>query len=623
MSSFENNYSYVGDPVLEFKDIYRSKHNEVVNNYYDKITSDLGIDAQENKTKTKKYYSLVDEVKQLDKKARTVKGGMVTMIVIGAMFFVVALFMIWFVVDVIKNDVTGNKKSEMMVFYFLIPMFSIIGTVFISIALTIVKRKFKAIVTTKHSADSIATDIRNECYKDLEKLNDFLANNTFGIREKLIEESFPNIKFNKLLTTKSLSSIIANYGLHVHSDPETSTVAIKHGSFWGYPFIILSNIVHSWGSRTYVGTLTITWTETKYGINGKPRTVTRTQVLRAEINKPAPFWNKNTKLYFANPVCDKLSFSRRPGSIEKLSEKEFEKRIKKFESGAAKLEKEMSKNNPEFTIGNNAKFEMSFNALDRNDEVQFRELFSPDAQVQMVKLLRDNSIGFGDSFSFSKREKINIISGSFLNQDILEAGTSLLLGFDYEKMRNVFVEQNARYFKGLFFAFAPLMTIPLYQEQPTQPIDNTTTKNVYNSYAPYMQQEVILNRLVDKFKHPESETHSILKTELIESNMNFDVLGVNVFSYKKVPRIKYVPMLGRDGNIHEVPVKWIEYIRVKKSSTTTIRWATDEEEAKKTYEKKDENILTELKEELFDEVDDNKELRGVFAFFDAIVQIDD
>lgn len=62
-----------------------------------------------------------------------------------------------------------------------------------------------------------------------------------------------------------------------------------------------------------------------------------------------------------------------------------------------------------FTVMANREFDALFAATDRDHEVQFRLLFTPLAQQEMLKLLRDKTDGYGDDFGFTKRGMVNFV----------------------------------------------------------------------------------------------------------------------------------------------------------------------------------------------------------------------
>ena len=73
------------------------------------------------------------------------------------------------------------------------------------------------------------------------------------------------------------------------------------------------------------------------------------------------------------------------------------------------------------------------------------------------------------------------------------------------------------------------------------------------------------------FTFPESQTRSILKTEIVDSNGGIDRVAVTAYGYRGEPRLDFVPTLGGDGMIHPVPVHWTEYIPVQRTSEMLLK----------------------------------------------------
>ena len=78
----------------------------------------------------------------------------------------------------------------------------------------------------------------------------------------------------------------------------------------------------------------------------------------------------------------------------------------------------------------------------------------------------------------------------------------------------------------------------------------------------------------EAFKHPESATEAILKTQILEKRGKSDVVSVTAYSYTAVPQVDFVPVLGGDGKYHSVPVNWTEYIPISQITSMTVE-ATD------------------------------------------------
>lgn len=133
-----------------------------------------------------------------------------------------------------------------------------------------------------------------------------------------------------------------------------------------------------------------------------------TQTLTASVTKPAPFYGYDTRLYYGNEAAPDLRFSRQPTHANELDEDEIEKTVKR---GKKKLEKRARKAvgaGTQFTEMGNAEFDVLFGAVDRTNEVQFRLMFTPLAQQNMLELIKSDD-GYGDDFAFYKTGCINCI----------------------------------------------------------------------------------------------------------------------------------------------------------------------------------------------------------------------
>ncbi|HPT89782.1 MAG TPA: hypothetical protein PLY84_05325, partial [Bacilli bacterium] len=60
-------------------------------------------------------------------------------------------------------------------------------------------------------------------------------------------------------------------------------------------------------------------------------------------------------------------------------------------------------------------------------------------------------------------------------------------------------------------------------------------------------------------------------------NLESDIVEITAYGYRTVARVDYVTKLGGDGKFHSIPVKWIEYIPVEKTSTIEIKHIKEEE----------------------------------------------
>jgi hypothetical protein len=211
-----------------------------------------------------------------------------------------------------------------------------------------------------------------------------------------------------------------------------------------------------------------------------------------------------------------------------------------------------------------------FNATDRDHEVEFRLLFTPLAQQEMVKLLNDKSVGFGDNFLFNKQGKVNFIEPNHLSNVEFDGNPQMFKTLELSEARQIFNSFHNEYFKSMYFGFAPLWSIPMYRENRT--ISQTSDKSNESSF---WEHEAMANLIGQQnFSHPDSVTENILKTRASGSGSTKTV-SVTAFGYEGFGRVDVIPMVGGDGNVHGVPVPWTEYIDVSHETSMVVGAVTN------------------------------------------------
>lgn len=129
----------------------------------------------------------------------------------------------------------------------------------------------------------------------------------------------------------------------------------------------------------------------------------------------------------------------------------------------------------------------------------------------MLKLLKDNSVGYGDDFDFDKNCMINTIIPEHIQSLDLDMDPHQYQNFDYDKAEKDFYNINARYFRAIYFSLAPLLCVPMYQQIRSQ-------KDIYGRdmqrHSSFWEHEALANFWgQNHFKHPQCVTDCILKTE--------------------------------------------------------------------------------------------------------------
>lgn len=413
--------------------------------------------------------------------------------------------------------------------------------------------------------EELASKMR-EAWAQLSEINRLYD---WGMFAKLIQQTVPRLILDPFFSLARLYELRESFGWDDNFSADKSVVFAQTGEINGNPFVLAETLDFEWGQKTYYGSLTISWQElvtyTDRDGNEQEHWVTRIETLNATVTKPAPNYTRKKFLIYGNEAAPDLVFSRSPSSLSGSDGGFFDKL--RLKSTIKKLEK-LSRNlddGSEFTIMSNREFDALFYSIDRNHEIQYRVLFTPLAQQQMVMLLKDKTVGFGDDFHFIKSRMINFVHPAHLSGLDITAAPDLFKNYDLVDARRFFNSYSNDYFKHLYFALAPLLTIPLYQQHRSHA---DIYKSVYGKTASFWEHEAIANfHGQDAFRHPESITENILKTGTNYAG-NIDVTS---HGFRSEERVEYVLMHGGDGNLHNVPVHWTEYLPVQQTTQLAIR----------------------------------------------------
>lgn len=545
--------------LLEPCKLYASKlkqsHHERVEKYFDELTKQSGVDTASNKETCSRYYIKKAEYDRVSKKLSNRKALKIFLIVLAIAGGVVAIFG-GLTLGFVKN---GGLVGGLM-----------LG---IGIALTIgsILLIFLVLKPAAKKLETLAKRLEGECQKLMnEALGQMASLNSLFDSEvpaKLFEETCPLLDLDRTFTKERYECLLNKYGYRGVGDAHHSVLGVISGSILGNPFCLVKEKKQEMRPHTYVGTLTITWTTTVSDGKGGSRVVTHTQVLRAEVIKPRPEYDDIVTMIYGSEAAPNLEFSRQISNISSLNDKEIEKYVRKHEKDLGKISEKQMKKGGTYTPLGNPEFELFFGGLDRNNEVEYRLLFTPLGQKSMLDLMKSKE-GYGDDFSFRKIKMINKVRSVHSQAFDYFVDETYFEDFDYEVCKQRFIDYNDTFFKSLYFDFAPLLAIPLYQQYKSH---EYIYKGTIKSNITEIEHEVVANKFdPEDFAHKDTATQVILKTEFVKDDHGADIVKVTAHSFKEVPHIEVVPKLGGDGRMHGVPVTWYEYIPLESDKNIEI-----------------------------------------------------
>jgi len=420
--------------------------------------------------------------------------------------------------------------------------------------------KIRALRTEITEADRRADELLAEAEKQMLPLN-----RLFTDRDalRLIETTMPLLSFEECFSAKQEADMRINYDFSEGKDDEQSTLDVLAGHYNENPFLFENKVIHTMGMETYHGYKTVYWTETYRDSDGKLKTRTKSETLHATVTKPKPFYNTRVILNYCAQGGPDLSFSRDASHLEQKSEKAIDRLVKRGEKKLQRKTEKAISQNSDFMSMSNSDFEVMFDALDRTDEVQFRTLFTPLAQTNMVALIR-SKLGYGDDFTFVKTKRTNRIVTDHSQGRAINLLPKDYVSYSFDMIKENFVGKNMAFFKAVYFDFAPLLAIPIYQERPVHSLKPIPD---YAQLYALKECEVLANALdCRQVVHPNTKTKAILKSSFVGSENGIDETCITAYSYDIEKRVDIIPMYGGDGRFHNVPVEWDDYLPLEASN---------------------------------------------------------
>lgn len=503
------------NPLEEFNTKYKALHSENTDKFFDELVKKSEIDIEQNRATVKSYNEYKTNLSKLKKKLNRLRF----LRVLACITIILIPLVIWKITPKIK---ALRKKIE--------------------------------------ETDKRAEELLAEANRQMTPLNSLFTDKD---ALDIIETTIPLLAFDEYFSAEQEADMRINYDFSEQSQADCSTIDVLAGRYNETPFLFENKLIHTMGMETYHGYKTIHWTERYRDSNGKMQTISRSQTLHASVVKPKPFYRTQIVLNYCSQGAPDLSFSRNATQLEQLSEKELKRFVKRGEKKLKQKTDKAIKENEDFMSMSNTDFEVLFDALDRTDEVQFRTLFTPLAQTNMVALIR-SKLGYGDDFDFIKSKRANkIVTRHSQGRAILLAPDEYA-SYSYDAVKENFSNKNADFFKAVYFDFAPLWAIPAYQERPVHSLKPISDLSQAYSLKEY---EALANSIDRKYVvHPDTKTRAILKSAFVSSKDGVEKTRVTAYSYDMEKRVDFIPVFGGDGRFHNVAVAWDDYLPLEASN---------------------------------------------------------
>ncbi len=535
-------------PLNYYLNTAKTAHSAHVCEYLRLLSDNAKVDYAANKQTVTQLQSHEAKIQQFQRETRGKKTGKILLIIATCLAFLVLAILC-------LNSSMGTVGKGLI-------LLGGLGGMIFAIVFTCVKMnaKIRTLNAQIEELQQKANALREEAWQQTAPLNALFKDDD---SLNLFTKTLPFITFDNCFTHTRLTELVDNYGFPSSLNEEECAIDTLSGELYGSPFVYVQKLCHTMGMKTYSGSLTITWTTTERDSQGRLVTRHHSQVLTATISRPAPYYHVDTALYFGNEAVPNVNFSRTYAHMEDKSESAIAKAVRNGEKKIKKLEEQALKEGDDFQGVANTEFDVLFAATDRTDDLEFLQMFTPRAQESMLELLLYKE-GYGDDFSFVKNGNICVIHSEHAQGKPLFPTAKNYYSYDVFAAENNFLQQNEDFFRSVYFDFAPLLLIPVYQ-QPlvrSEPIaqGNLTAYNF----------EAMAWRLSSQFQPEGAQTETIFKITSQQHDSDGDTVTVSAFAYYTIERVHLESMYGRDGRWHSVPVYWTEYLPVSQNATLRV-----------------------------------------------------
>lgn len=531
------------DPLTEYVNVYRHKFKEVAEKTFAELAAEAQVDVEKNRETCRRIYSEEDSLSKVMTSIRWQKVWRVLLWLCVAVGFIVG-FTMYDVLDYVDLLIVGFV------------IFGALGLLF-----TDINPKIKEMKSERDKLTAKVDKLKKEAWQQMAPLNNLYD---WDVLTRMMTKTVPRLEFDPYFTTQRLADLKATYGWSDSFNAGRSVVYSHSGLINGNPFVICRTRKMEMGTKTYYGEKTIHWTTEETDSDGKTRTVHHSETLVASVTAPYPEYFEKTRLIYGNTAAPDLIFYRKQSG---LADSEGSLKFKMKRHSLRKKSRDLS--NADFAMMTNEEFEVAFDTSNRNNNQQYALLFTPLAQESMMNLLKDDKVGFGDDFDFGKQRMINVIFSKHMQSLNLDMNPQQYKGFDYDKAEADFYAINSRYFRAIYFCFAPLLCVPMYQQ--IRPQEDIYGRNM-QQHSSFWEHEALANFWGQgRFKHPSCVTNCILKTEQVQTIGDNSTIKVNAYGYRTEQHLEYVSKWGGDGHLHHVPVYWDEYLPVTGSGMIYLK----------------------------------------------------
>jgi hypothetical protein len=549
---FENN-RYL-EPLAFYESTLQARAKEVTSDEFERLLALSGVDEAKNEQAFARYQEKCQETARAEASLSKAKGLQ------GFLVFLIVIFGLACFIGLVLSCLAYPDK---LAYPFLYPIITVLAALaIVGLAFLLHRLNHGKLAERTKLAQGLEKEKNQQAGVLLAMVAPFKNRLSYGTELDIANTLIPFAHFHPSFSASAYAYMEKGCGLSAFdSGKDESVVDLLSGDLMKNPFLFLTKKEMALYDETYFGSLEISWTTQERDSNGNYYTEYHSEVLTASVSAPAPHYSYPLMLLYENEAAPRLSFSRQPSGLSRSwSPREYARLVKNRSRMLQKKAHEGVGEGSNYTALGNEDFEALFGGENRNNEVEFRLLFTPLAQKSLLALLTSRE-PYGDDFAFTKSGALNYLVENHFSD--LGKGTiyahELAPFLSVAELRDYYLEKTTTFFRALYFSLAPLFAIPLYTQKEGSFVEAERTESTLPQFSPF-EEEMALNALPEEeLAHKESSTTLILKSRLLDHGPHCDVIEAKSYSYKGKDRIAFVSVHGGDGYWHDVPVHWTEY----------------------------------------------------------------
>ncbi len=486
------------DPVVEYSDSLEQVHYYNAIKYFQNLVNSSGVSIEKSRSKAEYFQSCLRNKAEHEKTLRQLR-------IIRVILFI-TVFLIPVAVFLVTPEIRYHREK--------------------------IEEKEKTLEW-----------IKAEEKKHMNKLVEL-----FSDKDALLiaQQTLPFLVFDDCLTAENEDYLKENYGFDEHNGNEESVIDVLSGRWKNNPFVFERVLRKTETYQSYSQTEIVSRQVQVKDEKGKITAKTETESISGSCWEKMPFYKEEVRLRFFSRWGQELSFERKAGHWEKLTQRQKDKIQKMTAISLSKICRKKGYDNLP-----NILFESFFGAADKSDDGLYAVAFDPFVSKTLISLA-ESEVGYGDDFDFSKKGFVSTIVTEHSRNRQLRLHPEDYKGVFYDEIRESFINKNVEFFKALYFDFAPVAAVSAFEDE--EDVSFCFAEGEHS--LSFRECEALVNCLDKKLvSHPESATSAILKTEFISG----DEITVTAYSFGRYLSDESVWEKDSKGKEHCIKVDVYKY----------------------------------------------------------------